>query len=64
MRIEVKAFLIILFLQKNLRMIDVRCGVVLDPVFICGVSGRAGRILRCSRIEDHLVIEEVTDLMG
>ena len=63
MGIEVQTFLIILFLKKNLRMIDVCRGIVLHPVFICGVSGRAGRILCRSRVEHHLVIEEVTDLM-
>lgn len=53
-----------LYEPEDLRMIDVCRGIVLHPVFICGVSGRAGRILCRSRVEHHLVIEEVTDLMG
>ena len=63
MSVEVKTFLVVLLLKQNLRMVDIRCSIVLHPVLICVIPCRTCRVLRRCRIEHHLIVEEVLDLV-
>ena len=63
MRVEVQSLLVVLLLKEDLRVIDIGCGVVLDPVLVCIITCRTGGVLSSGRVEHHLIVEQVLDLV-